>query len=519
MPQFINPYSSRQYINANSVPYTGAKLFVYLAGTSTKYTTTKDQAGTSNHANPIILNSRGEAADGAGASQAIWQTGGDKVKLVLAPSTDTDPPVSAISTWDNLQGVNDNTITQDQWVSGPAPTYISATSFTLIGDQTNAFHVGRRLRSTNTAGTIYSTITVSVYTTLTTVTVQNDAGVLDSGLSAVSYGLISSVNSSSVGLAAGNLFTGMNTYSLGIGPSYMQNISVDATVASKAITFSQLTKSGATPTATDKVQIEHRDPTITTGRTITRESTAATTLVVPSTATLGFSASETAYTHLYSIWSAAGGLELAVIKRSIINESELQSTTAISTASDSENVLYSTSARTGATARLIQRIRIQSGAVAGEWDNQPTEKAVWTPTIDKAATIIAETTGSVSSISVPSATFNAPVDAKVGDIVNVTLTLSCVRNGVDFFMSGSVRLTTATAVVESTGLTDGMMAYSVLGSATQGTQRINHVFSGMYRIITAGTITTVSTNNSTTVGTAPINQLSYLRVQILRPNT
>lgn len=194
MAQYLNAFSGRQFIDANGNPYVGAKLFIYAAGSSTKVTTTKDSAGASNHTNPIILNARGEPADGAGASQAIWQTAGSATKLVLAPSNDTDPPVSAISTWDNLSGINDSSSGIDQWVNGPTPTFVSTTQFTLVGDQTTNFHVGRRIKASVTAGTVYGTITVTAYTTLTTVTVVLDSGALDSGLSAVLYGLLTVTN-------------------------------------------------------------------------------------------------------------------------------------------------------------------------------------------------------------------------------------------------------------------------------------------------------------------------------------
>lgn len=104
MTQFLALFSARQFMDLNGIPYAGAKLFTYQAGTSTKVTTTKDEAGASNHTNPIILNTRGEPADAGGASQAIWYTAGSKLKFVLAPSTDTDPPLSPISTWDNING-------------------------------------------------------------------------------------------------------------------------------------------------------------------------------------------------------------------------------------------------------------------------------------------------------------------------------------------------------------------------------------------------------------------------------
>jgi len=200
MANYLNPWSARQFVDANGNPYSGAKLFTYVAGSSTKVTTYKDEGGASSHANPIILNTKGEPADTGGSAQPIWQAGGAAVKLVLAPAGDTDPPTSPIDYWDNISGINDTTVTIDQWIAGPTPTYVGATSFTLVGDQTSTFHIGRRIKTTKRGGTIYSTITNSAYTSLTTVTVVNDSGSLDSGLSAVSYGVISATNTSIPGV-------------------------------------------------------------------------------------------------------------------------------------------------------------------------------------------------------------------------------------------------------------------------------------------------------------------------------
>lgn len=194
MANYLSPVSTRQFLDANGNPYSGAKLFTYSVGSTTKVTTYKNEAGSSSHANPIVLNTKGEPADGSGVAYPIWQIGGTAVKYVLAPSTDTDPPLSPIETWDNIDGINDTSTTLDQWVTAPTPTYIGTTSFSLAGDQTSNAHIGRRVKTTNSGGTIYSTITATAYTTLTTVTVVNDSGTLDSGLSALSYGLLTSTN-------------------------------------------------------------------------------------------------------------------------------------------------------------------------------------------------------------------------------------------------------------------------------------------------------------------------------------
>lgn len=189
-----------QFVDSSGNPYSGALLFFYAAGSSTKQNTYTDSGGLTACDNPITLNSSGYPAV-SGTIVAPWGTVGQTYKIGLAAAGSSDPPASFIWTEDNVSPINDTAVTLDQWVSGPAPTYIGATSFSLVGDQTSDFQVGRRLKTTNSGGTIYSTIITSAYTTLTTVTVVNDSGTLDSGLSAVSYGLLSPTNPSTPVLA------------------------------------------------------------------------------------------------------------------------------------------------------------------------------------------------------------------------------------------------------------------------------------------------------------------------------
>lgn len=77
------------------------------------------------------------------------------------------------------------------WIDyGHTPTYSSATAFTLSGDRTSTYQVGRRVRAINsTLTTIYGTITASVFSTsTTTVTVSWDSGTLDNTLAEVAVG-------------------------------------------------------------------------------------------------------------------------------------------------------------------------------------------------------------------------------------------------------------------------------------------------------------------------------------------
>jgi hypothetical protein len=192
-PLWISP---PQFEDSNGDPYSSARLFFYAAGSSTKQNAYTDSTGGTPVSNPCTLNSAGYPAV-SGTIVAPWGTVGQTYKIGLAAPGSDDPPASFIWTADNISPINDTSVTIDQWVVGPTPTFVSTTQFTLVGDQTSDFHVGRRVMTTNSGGTVFSRISVSAFTALTTVTVVNDgAGVLDSGLSAVSYGLLSSVDPS-----------------------------------------------------------------------------------------------------------------------------------------------------------------------------------------------------------------------------------------------------------------------------------------------------------------------------------
>ena len=194
---------------ADGTPAVGGRLFFYVAGSvGTKTNTYTDSTGASANTNPVVLD-----ALGMPTTTELWMESGVSYKIVYAPPGADDPPSSPIFSVDNLNGIGDTAAaTFDQWVAGPAPTFISATQFSLVGDQTATFHVGRRVKTLNTSGEIYSTISTSVFGAVTTITLVNDAGVLDAGLTAVSYGLISYVNTSAPSTVTGTItVTRVNT--------------------------------------------------------------------------------------------------------------------------------------------------------------------------------------------------------------------------------------------------------------------------------------------------------------------
>lgn len=188
MPYFLSPIGNAQTIDANGDPLVGGTISTFLAGTTTPETTYTDDTGGTPQGVVMTLNSLGYPKNGP-----VWLLGGVPLKFIIKNALGVTQ-----STFDDISGIGDTSTVADQWVLyGAAPTYISATSFSLVGDQTNAFQVNRRLKSVNSGGTVYSTISASSFgSVVTTVTVVNDSGVLDIGLSQVNYSLLTPLNPS-----------------------------------------------------------------------------------------------------------------------------------------------------------------------------------------------------------------------------------------------------------------------------------------------------------------------------------
>jgi hypothetical protein len=191
MALYLAPIINGQQVDVDGKPLNGGFIKVYLADSSTPATTYNDEDGLNQNTWPIVLNTLGVNAQGA-----IWLTGGAAYKFVVENAAGVVQRSG--SQLDNISGINDTTVSIDQWiVYQSAPTYVSANSFTVGGDQTATFQPGRRVKTQNTGGLAYGTIISSSYgAPNTTVTVSNTSGALDAGLTQVSYGLISSTDSS-----------------------------------------------------------------------------------------------------------------------------------------------------------------------------------------------------------------------------------------------------------------------------------------------------------------------------------
>ena len=164
-----------RFEDSNGDPLAGGTLEFYESGSSTPKTAYGDSSESTSFTTKT-LDSRGEAVVYFGSGNyklIVKDSGGSTIKTL-------DPVIGAVTS-----------VTQDQWVaSGDTPTYVSATSFTVPGDKTADYHTNRAFKATVTAGTVYGHYTGASYSDPnTTVTVKNDSGTLDSGLSAVWHGL------------------------------------------------------------------------------------------------------------------------------------------------------------------------------------------------------------------------------------------------------------------------------------------------------------------------------------------
>ena len=151
------------------------------------------------------------------------------------------------------------------------------------------------------------------------------------------------------------------------------NLSIAASVAANALTIALKTAAGADASATDPIKVAFRSATLTSGVVSLVKTTAALSIVVPSTATLGHVSSTSTPIYVYELNNAGSG-ELA-LSTSYFDETALVSTTAISAAATSATVMYSTTARSNVAFRCIGRL-LSTQTTAGTWAAVPTSIAV-----------------------------------------------------------------------------------------------------------------------------------------------
>ena len=180
---FAPIFNGWQGSDPSGVPLSGGLVNTYAAGTSTPTATYTDNSGGTANSNPIQLDAGGRPP------AEIWLSAGRAYKFVL-----TDSLSNLLATYDNIAGIP--YASSSVWSpSGLTPTYLSATQFSVVGDQTALFTVGLRIRYTLTSTLFYGTVTASSYGAgVTAVTVVVDATPLTSALNSVDVSQITTTN-------------------------------------------------------------------------------------------------------------------------------------------------------------------------------------------------------------------------------------------------------------------------------------------------------------------------------------
>lgn len=187
---YLCPILQQNQFTDNANFLAGGLIWSYVAGTTTPQAVYTDSTANTAWPNPIVLNQRGETGG------EIWLAAGSVYKFVIEDAPfygQTHGP--NVATLDNITGINDSSAltVAPNWITFTGtPTYISSTSFSVAGDQRPTFQTYRRVKSSNSGGTMYGSVLSATFTTgVTTVVLINDTGdALDSGLNSVSYGFI-----------------------------------------------------------------------------------------------------------------------------------------------------------------------------------------------------------------------------------------------------------------------------------------------------------------------------------------
>lgn len=144
----------KYFFDKNGLPLAFGKIYTYEAGTNNPKPTFTTEIGDVENTNPVILNAEGYASIYILGSYNIIVDDADDANIW------TEDPVSSVQA--------------AEWVNCVTAAYISTTSFSIVGDFTSEYEVGRKVRlDNNVVDFAYSTIDSAVLSgpnTIVTVT-------------------------------------------------------------------------------------------------------------------------------------------------------------------------------------------------------------------------------------------------------------------------------------------------------------------------------------------------------------
>lgn len=138
----VMPSPYQVVLDGNGDPINGAKVFVYIAGTTTKTDTYTDSTGATANTNPII-------ADSAGRFVAFLD-GTVAYKFVYALADDTDPPTSPFKTVDGILATAP--FSSSVTFTGRIGETVSGLDLLYLSDGTGGLTAGRWYKATSSLG-------------------------------------------------------------------------------------------------------------------------------------------------------------------------------------------------------------------------------------------------------------------------------------------------------------------------------------------------------------------------------
>lgn len=152
------------------------------------------------------------------------------------------------------------------------------------------------------------------------------------------------------------------------------NVGIAAVSSSNNLVVSLKTAAGTDPSTTDPLSIIFRSTTLTSGVSVSVDYSAATSVTLPASGTLGAANGETIDAYIWAVYDGTNK-DIGISRTINHDEASLYSTTTIGTGSDAANIIYTTTGRTNAAVKLIGKLTIAHGTA--QWNSAPTMISVW----------------------------------------------------------------------------------------------------------------------------------------------
>jgi len=299
---------------------------------------------------------------------------------------------------------------------------------------------------------------------------------------------------------------------------------LSASVAGNALTVALVSNSGGTPSATDPVDLWFRNVTAATGTPTKVQVTAAATVVVPDTATLGTS-NNVAFRAWIVAFNDAGTVRLGIIN--CANSTSLYplgawgiaSSTTIGTGADSAQVFYTDTGVTSKAYVVLGYVTYESGlATAGTYASAPTRAQVYTADVPLPGRPIQTVMGTHST----EANSSSSAYADSGLTASITPTSAANRVKVDVHQNGCgkvndtglnlklVRASTDLAVLSVQGGNTSTAARNYFGAVSASyldAPATSSAVAYKTQYASAGNIATASVQLSSAVSTIVLTEL------------